>query len=92
MVNCNVQYLHAQLISFTAVKKLIMVALDDAAGKLMETPFNCMVTVPSMPVLGKSGTGAGRLSCTGNSAKTGFGSSVTVGNSETMCSRIFLSQ
>ena len=48
MLHCNVQYLHDQLISFTAVINLIMVALDDVAGKLMVIPVSCIVTMSSV--------------------------------------------
>ena len=59
MINCNVQYLHNQLITFTAVINLIIVAWDDAAGKLIVIPINCMVTMSSATACVGAGIEAG---------------------------------
>ena len=70
MLHGNVQYLHDQLISFTAVINLIMVALDDVAGKLMVIPVSCIVTMASVATCGGAGIEAGNLSRTGSSVNT----------------------
>ena len=62
MLHCNVQYLHDQLISFTAVINLIMVAFDAVAGKLMVIPVSCIVTMASVDTCGGAGIEAGNLS------------------------------
>ena len=92
MLHCNVQYLHDQLIPFAAVINLIIVAWDDAAGKLMVIPINCMVTMSSATACVGAGIEAGNLLYTGSSVNTGCCSAEPDGNSETICSRIFLSQ
>ena len=80
MLHCNVQYLHDQLISFTAVINLIMVAFDAVAGKLMVIPVSCIVTMASVATCGGAGIEAGNLSRISSSVNIGCGSAEPDGN------------
>ena len=59
---------------------------------VMVIPINCMVTMSSAIACVGAGIEAGNLLYTGNSVNTGCCSAEPDGNSETICSRIFLSQ